>query len=232
MPNAAPKDTQKIDGLLFVFMSKVARNAFKIYDKRKTISENADNIYEMYKKMDVNGKVKSIINQNFVDLAEKHKQTAIKSYIDSSRSNQKWIYMASSHSDCAEDHLAYQGKLYYDKKAPDYIKKYCKNRGMRTIQWVMDKPAWFITRPNCRHFFKAFTLDIVRKYTRKELQRRYKMHRKTGDKSLATPKKVALEEYRDRLKMLEALYSQHPTEKLRREIQKTKLLIKKWEKTL
>ena len=144
----------------------------------------------------------------------------------------KWIYLASSHTDCAKDHLPYQGKLYYDDKAPEDVVKWAYSHGLYSIQWVMDAPAYFITRPNCRHFFKALPLDIVKQYSRKELQRRYKTHRMTGDRSLATPQGVVVEEYEDRLRMLKAMYNEHKTERLRREIQKVELLIKKWKNML
>jgi len=217
---------------MFLIMTKIVNKSKKIVVKKNTKDENADLLLLLFSKNDFNGHVKKVINQEVMENAEKEKQSVVKNYIKSAEAEGKWIYLASSHNDCAEDHKPYQGKLYYDNKAPKEIIDYCKSKGMHSLQWVMDGPAWFITRPNCRHFFKALPTDIVKKYRVKELSRRYKMHRDIGDRSLSTPKTVAIAEYEDRLKLLESMYAKHPTEKLRRDIQKTKLLIKKWKNTL
>ena len=217
---------------ILVIALKLADKAFKMMDRRATKDENSEIFIRLLNKNDYNGKFKQIINKDITDDSEKSKNDVVKKYIKTAQVQDKWIYLASSHTDCAKDHLPYQGKLYYDNKAPDVVKTYCRNRGMRTIQWVMGKPAWFITRPNCRHFFKVLPTAAVKKYSRKELIRRYKTHREEGDKSLATPKHAIVEEYEDRLEMLEGMYSKHPTEHLRRDIQKTKLLIKKWKNML
>ena len=217
---------------LFIFMSKVANRSKKIVDKNNNKSENADLLLLLFNTQRYNSKSKKLINHELMVNAEDQKSAVINNYIKGSRANNNYIYLASSHNDCAKDHLKWQGKLYYDDKAPEEIVKWAQNHGHKSIQWVMGEPVWFITRPNCRHFFKSLPLDVVKKYSLPELKRRYKTHRKTGDANLKTPQKVTLEEYEDRLKMLEAMYAKHKTEKLRREIEKTKLLIRKWRKLL
>ena len=217
---------------IFAFMAKVANRAVKSIDKRQSIDANAAFLLLLFNRMHYNSKVKKVINHECMEKAEKRKDDEIKQYIDNSRDTGKWLYLASSHNDCAADHVDWQGKMYYDEKAPDAIIDYARKHGYYSIQWVMDGPVYFITRPNCRHFFKSLPIDVVRKYSVKQLTKRYKMHRMDGDKSLATPQKVAIEEYEDRLKMLQAMYNEHPTEHLRREIDKTRLLIRKWKKLL
>ena len=217
---------------LFIYMTKITNKSAKIVDRRKTKEENADLLLLFYNKQQFNNKAKKLINHEVMETAEKEKSKVIKNYINESRSVDKWIYLASSHNDSAKDHAPYQGKLYYDANAPEDVVKWCYSKGMYTLQWVMGNPVWFITRPNCRHFFKSLPTDIVKKYSAKELTRRYKMHRMDGDKSLATPRGVTVEEYEDRLKMLRAMYQQHKTEHLRREIEKVELLIKKWKKVI
>ncbi len=217
---------------IFAVMAKIANRAVKNIDPKKEVSANAVLLLFLFNREHYNSKVKKVINKQVTDDAEDGKQKAVKDYIDKSRNTEKWFYLASSHDDSAADHVDWQGKVYYDAKAPEDIVKFAKNRGYRSIQWVMDAPVYFITRPNCRHFFKAFNIDIVKQYSAKQLTKRYKMHRMDGDKSLATPAKMAVEEYEDRLKMLKAMYQEYKTEHLRREIQKTELLIKKWKKIL
>ena len=217
---------------IFVFMAKVANRAVKTVDKKQTIEANGALLLLLFNHQRYNSKIKKVINHQVMEEAEDNKQKVIKEYIDYSRDKGRWIYLASSHNDCAKDHLDWQGKLYYDANAPQDVVNYCTKKGYDTIQWVMDAPVYFITRPNCRHFFKSLPLDVVKKYSTKALIKRYKTHRMDGDKSLATPKTIAIEEYEDRLKMLKGMYAQHPTEHLRREIDKTQLLIKKWKKLL
>lgn len=217
---------------IFPIMAKIASKAYKTIDHRKSKEENGDILLLLFLKNDYNGKTKRIINHNLMEKSEKEKDEIINGYIKESRDLGKWIYLASSHNDCAKDHLPYQGKLYFDDKAPNDVKEYCEKRGMKTIQWVMGDPVWFITRPNCRHFFKSLPIDAVKDYSIKELTRRYKTHRSEGDKSLSTPRKIAIEEYEDRLHMLQGMYNQKPTENLRRKIEKTKILLKKWKNTL
>lgn len=213
-------------------MVKVANRAVKTVNLKDDTSKNAVMLLYLFNREHYNSKVKKVINTEVTDDAEAGKQVVIADYIDRSRSTERWFYLASSHSDSAADHAPYQGKVYYDEKAPDDVLEYARKHGYRSIQWVMGGPVWFITRPNCRHFFKSLPIDVVKKYSAKELTRRYKTHRKTGDKALATPAKVTVEEYEDRLKMLEGMYQEYKTEHLRREIQKVKLLIKKWKKLL
>ena len=210
---------------MYTFMSKVANKAYKRVDPKATNDENSIILLILFRKSD---HIKGIIQHNLTETAEQTKQRVLKDYIESSRESNKWFYLASSHNDCAEDHKPYQGKMYYDEKAPADIVSYAKNKGLKSIQWVMGDPAWFITRPNCRHFFKSLSEYTVKEYGLRELQRKYKTHSKEGHRSLATPKKVAIEEYEDRLQMLRLMYNKHKTEHLRREISKTELLIRKW----
>ena len=217
---------------LYFFMSKAANRAYKIVDKKQTKDENADLIWLLFLQKGYYQNSKKLINHEVSEKAEDNKNKLVKNYIKDSRVDGRYIYLASSHGDCAKDHIPYQGRLYYDDKAPAEIIKYAKKEGLRSIQWVMDSPAWFITRPNCRHYFKSLPLDVVEKYDVNELKRRYKTNRKTGDRDLATPRKIAIEEYEDRLRMLRSMYKEHPTEHLRREIQKTELLVNKWKNKL
>lgn len=213
---------------MYSFMSKVLNKARKTVINSNTKSQNGDLLLLLFNKERYNSKIHKIINHELTDTAEKSKDNVVRAYINDSRDANKYIYLSSSHNDCAEDHKPYQGKLYYDDKAPQEIVEWCKSKGMMSIQWVMGAPAWFITRPNCRHYFKSLNTDVVKKYSKKELIHRYKTHNKEGNKDLATPRHVVIEEYSDRLQMLKGMYSKHPTEMLRRHIQKTKLLLDKW----
>ena len=212
---------------MYLYMSTVASKSKKTINHNKTRVENADLLYLLFNKMQYNNGAKKLINHELMEKAEKEKDKVIKDYISDSREANKWFYLASSHTDSAKDHAPYQGRVYYDDKAPEEIVRWAYRKGLYSIQWVMGDPVWFITRPNCRHFFKSLPFDIIKKYNNKDLTRRYKMHRMVGDKSLATPRRVTVEEYEDRLQMLKSMYREYQTEHLRREMQKIELLIKK-----
>lgn len=175
-----------------------------------------------------NDKAKMIINHELIKKAEQRKQEAIENFIDKSREKGEWIYLASSHDDCAEDHKDYQARLYVDEKAPDDIIEWAHSKGLYTVQWVMGKPVWFITRPNCRHYFISLPLDKVKNKSVKKLVKKYKTHSIEGNYELQTPRKLVIAEYEDRLKMLRALYREHQSQPLKNKILKTELLVEKW----
>lgn len=211
--------------------------AIKLTNKAKKISAvNVDllaaALLQLFKDNRSNDKAKKIINQRTQHTAEKEKLQKLDDFIDDAYNAGEFFYLASSHSDCAEDHKAYQGRLYVDNRAPEEIMDYARKRGLRSMQWVIGKPVWFITRPNCRHYFVSLTLSQVTGKTLKKLSRKYKTHTKVGDYKFQTPAKAALEEYEDRLKMMNSLYWVFKTQGLKNEITKTKLLIKKWKKIL
>lgn len=211
--------------------------ALKLTNKAKKVSADGSGLlaialFDLFKRDKSNEKAKKIINQRTQTVAEREKEDAIDNFIDKSRDNGEWFYLASSHDDCAADHLAYQGKLYVDEKAPEDVIEYARKKGLYTVQWVMNGPAWFITRPNCRHFFVSLTLKQVMKNSVKKLKKRYNTHSMEGHKALATPKTEAIAEYEDRLKLLKKLYNEYPTDTLKAEILKTEMLLKKWKKAL
>lgn len=77
------------------------------------------------------------------------------------------FYLASEHPDCADDHKNYQGKMYIKSNWKSIIKQdelipkietFINNKRMMTIEEVIEKPVWFSTRPNCRHYFTPITI--------------------------------------------------------------------------
>ena len=214
------------DKYLLAFAIKAANKAKKQVGASMDILAIA--LFDLFQREKFNDKAKKLINYQVDKDAEVEKDKKINEFIDTSRKNGEYFYLASSHGDCAEDHKPYQGKLYVDEKAPQEVIEYAKSRNMWTVQWVMGKPAWFITRPHCRHYFVSLTERQVRGRKTKNLIRKYKTHTKKGDCDFQTPAKAAVAEYEDRLKMLRYLYGIYKTQKLKNEILKTELLLKKW----
>lgn len=187
----------------------------------------SDVLLSLFLKM--NDKIKHVINHEIGKTAENTKLTVLNDFIDRSRKKNEYFYLASSHSDCAKDHVKYQGRLYVDNNAPDYVINYAKSRGLYTLQWVLGSPAWFVTRPNCRHYFVSLSLAQVMGRTDKKLIKKYKTHSDIGNREFQTPKSIAIDEYKDRLRMLIGLYNVRPSKELKIKINKTRLLIEKWE---
>lgn len=166
----------------------------------------------------------------------------------------KVFYLASQHRDSASDHAPYQGKMYVDEKWRSSIKdsaqreavaRYIDENGVRTVQWVIGKPVWFVTRPNCRHYFKELSVNEVLATSRTKLIKKYDMKTAIGDRQyLQTIKhstskewyddvrnaQLLLNSYKERLSMHEMMYQENPCITIKNAIAKDRFLIRKWEK--
>ena len=180
------------------------------------------------------------------------KEKVIEDVIENNRNNAKIFYLSSSHKDCAKDHLEAQGKIYYDKnwrnaiidtKTKIKISEFIKKNNLKSIQWVMGDPVWFITRPNCRHYFVALTTREVLRNSTKRLEKKHKTNTAIGNrqylqtlKSDNTTKiigekrnaELMVIRYKERLEIHTQLYKINRNPLLQRAIVKDKMLIKKW----
>lgn len=238
---------------------------------KKQISNSLDialAVYELFRKKEVEQELKAITYKQARVTESKEKTNVIYDTIKENRlsilidwgknrvqTNARIFYLASSHGDCAVDHKDYQGKLYIDQAWDKYIKdeelvkqikEFINTNDIKTIQWVINKPVWFVTRPNCRHYFKVLTLEEVLSNNIAYLIIQYKMYTPIGNREHlqtlyhSTNKKWYTEEnikniitkYQDRLNYHEELNSVKSTDILVKAIYKDKLLIKKWKSYL
>lgn len=176
----------------------------------------------LFSKIQYDYKATAIINAYVRNVDEEAKKVIL---ADMLKDTSKPFYMASWHKDSAADHKDWQGKLYYDARATGEALEYAEQHNLRTLQWVTGKPVWFVTRPYCRHYFVQYSLDEVKRGVKPRT-------RKIGDRALQTPARVTLNYYLDRLQQLEGLYRVFAIPKLKLQIDKTKLLIKKWQKSI
>lgn len=168
--------------------------------------------------------------------------------------NPKIFYLASQHKDSASDHAPYQGKMYVDEKWRSVIKdkdlsvtiqNYISSHSVKTVQWVMGEPVWFITRPNCRHYFMELGTVEVLGLSKTKLLEKYKMETAIGNREyLQTIKhstskewykdvrnaQLLLEKYKERLALHQEMYKTMPNDIIKKAIAKDKMLIDKWEK--
>ena len=168
--------------------------------------------------------VDKVINRIVVEEQTKEKEVFLDDLFKEGRATGKIFYVASSHEDCAEDHKPYQGKIYVDAYYDRHNKELCdyvRSHNIKTVQWVTGKPAYFITRPNCRHYFLQKTFDEIKGGV--DIP-----HSKIGYRRYQTPADVSLVYYKRRLNLLIDLQKQYDTEEIRIKITKTKILINKW----
>jgi hypothetical protein len=99
------------------------------------------------------------------------------------------FYLCSYHSDCADDHKDYQGKIYYDenwktiadKKYHDLIRKIITDKKCLPLQKHRDGKPWITTRPNCRHNFKPITISQASDNSAGALLNKFGMRKGTYD---------------------------------------------------
>ena len=168
------KDILKVIKLSGIKLNKYAvKYAFNITKKAKKIKETsplliAVAVYSLFQKEKCFKNIKSLTKNVITDFEANEKEKIINNYLEHNREleNPKIIYLASRHDDSAEDHRDYQGMFYFDENWKQYIKErtqevqdFIDAFKMKSFQWVTHRPVWFITRPHCRHYFKAITID-------------------------------------------------------------------------
>lgn len=226
------KATINPNKLLLGYMMKLANRV-------KKLDGGAGNYYEtgleilavailtLFSKQAVNYDATKIVNHEVRKFESDKKIEILDNSFKANRLSGKIFYVASSHKDSAKDHEPWQGKIYVDRYWHNYdtdgkLGKFIRDNDIKTVQWVTGKPVWFITRPNCRHYFTTYTPEEI-------LGNKYTVpHRKIGDKRLQTPRDATLEYYEDRLKLYKNMFNKYPTTLLKNKIEKTKLLISKW----
>lgn len=163
------------------------------------------------------------------------KEAYILSELQANELNKRWFYLCSSHADSAKDHKPYQGKIYIDDNCDDPKCLALANEyHMKSYQWVIGKPVWMVTRPNCRHYFKALTYNEIVGKSYELLIKEYKMHRTIGDRPIMQTLKggenidIVIKNYEERLHLHLAMNKVRSNDFIRSAIQKDRLLLKKW----
>lgn len=100
------------------------------------------------------------------------------------------FYLCSYHSDCANDHVDYQGKIYVDEAwesvvsadMKEKVQDYIDAHKIETIQNVRDGEPYLTTRPNCRHYFTPMSTEEVLGSSVKKMLKDNNMEKGTYDK--------------------------------------------------
>lgn len=248
-------------------MMKQAMSAVKVLRKKigsKTYNAGGDNIpegeilsimvFDLLNKNKLEKKLSHQITKEADAVEGKTKDEVVKDNISKNRGleNPRIFYLASWHKDSASDHAPYQGKIYVDEKWRNVIQdkdkqkevqNYLTGNSIQTIQWVVGKPVWFVTRPNCRHYFKELGVEDVLKTSVSNLLKEHKMETALGDREyLQTIKhstskewynvrnaELVLEKYKQRLALHQDMWKANPNAILKSAIKKDLLLVRKWQ---
>lgn len=209
-------------------LKKVNTQAVQTRDDQEKLSQASllsIALVQFMMKKDVFGTMHRIINAELNRDEGDFKQNMLENYWQEGRDTGKIFYIASAHGDCAKDHKDYQGKLYVDAYYNRHNRELCdfvRENEIKTIQWVTGKPVYFVTRPHCRHYFRAYTFNQIKKG-----KYRVPMSQK-GFKKMQTKAGMTVEKYQEQLKELETLNAIKSSTYLRDKILKTKILIQKW----
>ena len=198
--------------------------------------------------------LRKIDNKSANKMEEVKKKAMMDGFYKSSRKQHQIFYISSKHKDCAEDHLEAQGKVYIDENWQSYVEEeykkevadYIQVHHIQSIQHITDKPVWLITRPNCRHYFKALNTEEVLSTSVNTMLKKHNMSRVIGDRQyLQTYKQTSdetrklmgeyrnaqlmVDKYKDRLRFHQKLYKAKKIPLIKEAIVKDKFLIKKWQ---
>lgn len=201
-------------------------------------------------------KLRKRLNERVDEVEAQEKDKEIANSLEKNRENEIVFYLASSHKDCALDHINYQGRVYYDEKWESIIKdndtkekvrEYIDKNNLKSFQWVVGNPVYLITRPNCRHYFKKLSVKETLGNSNNVLIKKYHLTRPIGDREYMqtmvmldgkTRKLIGeyrnaqlmCERYKERLEYHKALYKIHGNDFIKDAITKDKFLIAKWQK--
>ena len=190
---------------------------------------------------------KSLVYDHLQDDEAKGKEEIIKKALKSD----KIYFLSSEHNDCAKDHLHYQGRLYYNREFRKILPKsmwqevenYNNRHHLLSVQKVMGRPTWLITRPNCRHYFKRLSVDeVIGGATIPDLMQKYGMYKQIGvrtniqtiyhntRKEWYSQENILsmIKKYEDRLQYHEALYNASKSDFIEKAIDKDRELLAKW----
>ena len=147
--------------------------------------------------------------------------------------NRGIFYLCSRHTNCAEGHKNYQGKIYvsenwrdrcFDSATKKRVAAYIKNHNCKTVEEIVDDPIYMVTRPNCRHYFVEIDIEEVMHNGVKKLLKNHNMvHARVNSYEYSQYRN-----YYERLKVLIALRKICPCLKLEEDITKTRRKMKKW----
>lgn len=139
------------------------------------------------------------------------------------------------HDDCAKDHEAYQGKVYYkdgwDKYVEDpevraRIKAYIRNHRCMSVNEVTRSKPYLIRRPYCRHELHEVSIDEVLSSSIKKILVSHNWIKSNFKNKSSVDR--AWRSYLDQLEIYRDLWKVAPNPNLGKEMNRVRKLYKKW----
>lgn len=256
---AIHQDIKKTITIKGIKSKKIVDYSYKLINKLKQKTNNINNIldlplfvYNFFVKNNVYIEMKTIVYDEIKKYESKEKENILNYEFEKNRTleNPKIFYISSVHYPSAKDHENYQGVIFYDRfwrrfikndELKEKIENIIKEKDLKSVQWVINRPVWLITRPNCTHYFKSLSVSDVINFSNEQLIKKNNMYKEIDKNKIQTIKHSTkkdwynitnisniISQYQDRLNYHIALYSKNPLENLKIAIEKDKLLIKKW----
>lgn len=206
---------------LWVWCTGFYRHCIAGAGRRSDLNDRGEMLYTVLRN-DAAG-LESLKNSlaDSVEFRRKHSEL-----IDLLRNDDHKFYYCTVHKNCAEGHLAYQGRVYYRGSGAysDEEMDYINSHGLMSVDEVVMGPVWLTTRRNCRHRLIPISFLTV----------------KTGDYSdVRNMNEISYEDgeyrkYRDRYKMLakfKKMFVDSGVEvprQMKTDIKRTRLLVLNW----
>lgn len=95
---------------------------------------------------------------------------ATDNFVNESANGSSVFFLCSSHANCADDHIDYQGLVYCSsnweaacpEKYVEKVREYIESNKIITIEEAVgERCNYLTTRPNCRHFFQEVSITSV-----------------------------------------------------------------------
>lgn len=205
---------------LWVFMTSHYRHCIAGAGRETDLPKRADQIYSVLRKDNLTLEHLKNDLANSVEYRRKHNEL-----VEMLTNDDEKFYLCTVLRDCATDHQAYQGRIYYKEGASysDEELKYISNHKLLSINEVIVKPPYLTTRRNCRHRFVPVSFLSVKTGVS---EREYSFH------------EISYEEgqyhlYRDRYKMMQnikKMFADNGVEskQLKLDMKKTQKLVISW----
>lgn len=183
--------------------------------------------------------INNIAKEYEIDEKNKMLEKDTKHFLDA----KKHFVLFSRHDDCAKDHFNYQGTLAYINNVEktqselDYIKQH----NLKSFEYLTGSPVWMITRPNCRHYYDAVSIDelqntnVIDLLLKKDLVEKGEKTIKHNTQEYWYSKENIehlIKKYETRLELHKKMNKTFSCSALKHAITKDKLLIDKWKSYL
>lgn len=150
---------------------KQVKDDYKVFSD--AIKNNMLNLKDAIGVVYKNGRKVSF--KTYIEMATRTnlQNVALNNLLDASRGLGIIFHLCTFFNDSAPDHAKWQGKTYVLENWKNYItdeeeikriEEFIKKEDIRTLEWVIDKPVYMTTRPNCRHSFIAIDLEQAINY--------------------------------------------------------------------